>query len=215
MEPFPVWILTLIYPQIIKSFPKAKGKLFFTFDDGPNPSVTPEVLNILKEFNAKATFFCLGENVEKNPDLYKRILDEGHKTGNHGYNHINGFKHSTKEFIENVERADLIIQSDIYRPPYGRILPAQYRKLVKNFKVIFWDVIAYDFNENLQPEDCVKNVIGKTKEGSIIVFHDNNKSKIRVLKALPIVLAHFKNLGFTFESINSNNLLQGFVEKVK
>jgi peptidoglycan-N-acetylglucosamine deacetylase len=197
-------ILTLIYPRIVKSFPNAKGKFFFTFDDGPNPSVTPFVLDILKEFDAKATFFCIGENVVKNQELYQRILDEGHKTGNHAYTHINGFKYSKKEYIENVERARLCIQADIFRPPYGKVKPSQYRYLAKFYKIILWDVIAYDFNENLQPADCVKNVINKAKDGSIIVFHDNIKSKDRVLKALPIVLAHFKNSGYIFESINSD-----------
>ncbi len=194
-------IISLVYPQIIKSFPKSKGKLFITFDDGPNPFVTPLILDILKEYNAKATFFCTGENVEKYPELYCRILYEGHITGNHSYSHINGFKHSTKEYIENVEKADKIINSKIFRPPFGNMRPSQYKYLVKQYWIILWDIMAYDFDENLKPINCINNVIKKTKDGSIIVFHDNDKAKEMVIEVLPIILNHFKETGFSFECI--------------
>jgi peptidoglycan/xylan/chitin deacetylase (PgdA/CDA1 family) len=197
----------LLYPKIIKSFPKAKGKLFFTFDDGPNPSVTPFILDILEKYNAKATFFCTGENVEKHPEIYMMIKNGGHATGNHTYSHINGFKCSKNKYIEDVDRASLYIHSEIFRPPYGKLLPSQYVALAKVFKIVFWDVIAFDYNVNLKPEDCVKIVLNKTKDGSIIVFHDNNKAKERVLNALPIVLEHFKNLGFTFDCIKFESVI--------
>jgi peptidoglycan-N-acetylglucosamine deacetylase len=192
---------TLLYPQSIKSLPRLKGKLFFTFDDGPNPSVTPEILDILKEYNAKATFFCLGENVEKYPELYNRILNEGHITGNHSFSHLNGLKHNTKKYLEDIERARQYIFSDFFRPPYGKLTPMQYRRLVRQYRIVFWDVMAFDFKENLQASDCIQRVVKDTKDGSIIVFHDNNKARERVLKALPSVLAHFGRLAFTFESL--------------
>jgi peptidoglycan/xylan/chitin deacetylase (PgdA/CDA1 family) len=191
----------IIYPQIIKSFPKAKGKLFFTFDDGPDPEVTPNVLEILKQYNAKATFFCLGEYVEKNYTLYNRILEEGHSTGNHGYNHLNGFKISTISYTENIAKADKIIGRNIFRPPYGKLRPSQYNILKKNYKIILWDVMSYDFDQSLTSEQCIEIVIKNARNGSIIVFHDTQKAKEKLLLVLPKLLDYYTEKGYKFDKI--------------
>jgi peptidoglycan-N-acetylglucosamine deacetylase len=197
-------LLSLIYPNSITSFPGARGKLFFTFDDGPNPSVTPYILDILNRFDAKATFFCTGLNVEKYPELYLQILNSGHATGNHSYSHLNGFKCTVEEYIEDVSKAQRLIKSDLFRPPYGKISPAQYRQISKNYRIIFWDIIANDFKEDLDAGDCINIVLKNARDGSVIVFHDNDVAKERVLKALPEVLLYFRNSGCSFNRIDSN-----------
>jgi peptidoglycan/xylan/chitin deacetylase (PgdA/CDA1 family) len=191
----------IIYPQIIKSFPNEKGKLFFTFDDGPDKEVTSIVLDILKKYNAKATFFCLGENVEKNIDLNNRIIIEGHKSGNHGFNHLNGFKTNTKLYLENIEKAERLIQQNIFRPPYGKLKPSQYKILKGKYKIILWDVMSYDFDQSLNGKQCAEIVIKNASDGSIIVFHDIQKAKVRLIEALPIVMKYFSGQGFKFEKI--------------
>jgi peptidoglycan/xylan/chitin deacetylase (PgdA/CDA1 family) len=191
----------IIYPQIIKSFPSEKGKLFFTFDDGSDKEVTPIVLDILKKFNAKATFFCLGENVEKNIDLYNRIIIEGHKTGNHGFSHLNGFKTNTKLYSENIEKAEKLIDKKIFRPPYGKLKPSQYKILKGKYKIILWDVMSYDFDQSLTGKQCAEIVIKNATDGSIIVFHDTQKAKARLIEALPISLEYFSSHGYKFDKI--------------
>lgn len=195
------FILNLFYPEIIKSFPSQKGKLFFTFDDGPNPEVTPLILDILEQFNAKATFFCLGENVEKNPELIKEIINRGHSIGNHSYNHIDGFKTSISNYLQNVEKASKIISSNLFRPPYGRITPFQYHKLKRKFRIIVWNSAADDWNKYLTPEKCIRKVMKNAKDGAIILMHDNIVAKERVTIALPFLLEYFSKLGYGFEKI--------------
>ncbi len=194
-------ISAIIYPKAIKSFPLAKGKLFLSFDDGPEPSVTPRILDILKDFNAKATFFCLGEKVAHHIELFNQIISEGHSIGNHGYYHLNGFKVSSKNYIENVEQANSLIHSILFRPPYGKMKLGQYYSLQQHYKVILWNVMSYDFDEKLSGADCAKIVVKYTTPGSIIVFHDNVKAGPRVIKALPMVLDYFIKSGFCFEGI--------------
>jgi peptidoglycan/xylan/chitin deacetylase (PgdA/CDA1 family) len=191
----------IFYPQIIKSFPWAKGKLFFTFDDGPDAEVTPWVLDTLKQYNAKATFFCLGENVETNIDLYKRIIAEGHITGNHGFSHLNGFKTKTDLYIENIEKAEKLISSNLVRPPYGKLRPNQYNILKEKYKIVLWDIMAYDFDQSLTGKQCAELVIKNAKDGSIIVFHDTQKAKKNMLVALSILLKYYSSIGFEFDNI--------------
>jgi peptidoglycan/xylan/chitin deacetylase (PgdA/CDA1 family) len=194
-------ISKLFYPSIIKSFPLEKGKLFFSFDDGPNPEVTPQILEILEQHNAKATFFCLGQNAEKHPELLNKIIAKGHSIGNHSYSHLNGFRTPNDIYIHDVEKAEQLIPSNLFRPPYGKITPRQYHFLKKKYKIILWDVLAYDFDQTLSANQCVDIVLNHVKNGSIVVFHDSNKAKNNILAALPKLLDELSKRNFVFEKI--------------
>ena len=183
------------------SYPSKASTLFLTFDDGPIPEVTPAVLEILDRYKAKATFFCVGENVKKHPEIYKAILDKGHSVGNHSFNHLNGWKTDTAEYIKNIKEAKEHINSNLYRPPYGKVTRSQIKLLSKDYKIIMWDVLSGDFDQKTSPEKCAKNVIKNASDGSIIVFHDSLKAAETMLKTLPIVLEHYSDLGYTFPPI--------------
>jgi peptidoglycan/xylan/chitin deacetylase (PgdA/CDA1 family) len=205
MVKMPFWV-KYIFPQAIMSFLDASGKLFLSFDDGPNPVSTPFILKVLKQYNAKATFFCLGSEVEKYPDLYEQIISEGHTVGNHSYSHLNGCKTSFSTYKNDVEKASRVIQSKLFRPPYGKITPKQYNYLKKNFKIVLWDVMAYDFDLLLQPEQCVQNITNHAKYGSIVVLHDNEKAFLNIEKVLPEILKHYSEKGISFEGLSSLSL---------
>lgn len=176
-------------------------KLFLTFDDGPIPEVTPEVLGILKKYNAKATFFCVGENVQKHPDVFKQIIAEGHSVGNHSFNHIKANKFTNEEYLANVAKADELIQSPLFRPPYGRITPALAKTLGKKYRIYMWSVLTRDYEQNLSPEACLRIALNQSRKGSIIVFHDSLKASKNMLFALPRVLEYFGERGYYFEKI--------------
>jgi peptidoglycan-N-acetylglucosamine deacetylase len=184
-------ISKIFFPKAIYSFPAKAGKLFLSFDDGPNPITTPKILDILRKYNCKATFFCLGENAAKYPDLLQLIKDNGHLIGNHGYSHLNGFRISTNDFIENIKKAEPIFNTSIFRPPYGKMTISQYRASSKHYKIILWDVMSYDFDSDLTVSECVNNVIKFARNGSIIVFHDNEKAISKTEKILPLIIEHY------------------------
>jgi len=196
-----------LYPKIKKSFPDAKGKLFLTFDDGPDPEVTPLILKILKDYQVKATFFCIGKNVEKFPEPFQQIINEKHTLGNHTFDHLNGFKTKSNFYINNIDKAQKIIDSKLFRPPYGKMKFNQYRSIIKKFQIILWDVLSYDFDQSINAGECAEIVLKHAKDGSIIVFHDSKKAKERVIKALPIILGYYKKHDYSFESIPNTNLL--------
>ena len=179
--------------------------LYLTFDDGPVVGVTDWVLDILEEYNAKATFFCVGDNVKKNPELFEQIVERGHSVANHSYNHLSGWKTSNYNYYKNVLKADELIRSKLFRPPYGRITRQQVKGLKKRFKIIMWDVLSGDFDVNLKPETCINNVISASKSGSIIVFHDSEKSKKNLMETLPEVLRYYTTEGYIFNNINQND----------
>lgn len=184
------------------NFPTEKPRLYLTFDDGPIPVVTPAVLEILAQYNAKATFFCVGDNVSKYPEIYRMILDNGHSVGNHTFNHLNGWKTANDEYVENTLSAKKYIQSSLFRPPYGKITRSQIKRLKEDFKIIMWDVLSGDFDLKTSAEKCAKNVINNADKGSIIVFHDSIKAAPTMLKSLPIILQHFANLHYEFSAIS-------------
>jgi len=163
--------------------------------------VTPQVLAILKENQIEATFFVVGDNVTKYPALYQQIIDEGHSIGNHTHNHIQGLKYNNKNYLDNVEQANRILKTNMFRPPHGSLKRAQYRSIIKKYKLIMWDVISCDYDRKLTPEQCFKNVVDFVRDGSIITFHDSIKAKKNVLEALPRVIEELKSKGFTFEKI--------------
>jgi peptidoglycan-N-acetylglucosamine deacetylase len=185
----------------IKESPKS---IYLTFDDGPHPAITPFVLNELKKYNAKATFFCIGKNVVENPLIFNQILNEGHAVGNHTYNHLNGWKTSKTDYLQNIEQAAKFIDSPLFRPPYGRISSTQRTNLLsfdKPFKIIMWSTLSGDFDINITPEQCCNNVLKSTESGSIVVFHDSEKAYERLKYALPVVLKYFSEKDFQFKKI--------------
>lgn len=181
--------------------PKGNKRIYLTFDDGPHPEITPKVLEILEAYKAKATFFCVGQNVEKFPETYQMILNAGHTTGNHSFNHLKGWKSPVNDYYENIKKASLLIQSDYFRPPYGRITPAQIRKLKKEYRIVMWSVLSYDFDKEISTEQCFKNVIDHVHDGDIVVFHDSEKASQNMLSTLPKVLETLTGRGFSFASL--------------
>jgi peptidoglycan-N-acetylglucosamine deacetylase len=186
---------------------KTKEKLLYlTFDDGPHEQATPFVLDALKKYNAKATFFCIGKNVSALPSLYNRILEEGHSTGNHTYNHLNGWKTADADYLRDVVEASKYIESSLFRPPYGRIRSFQAKNIPlvlkdQSVKIVMWDVLSGDFDQHLTKEHCLQNVILNARNGSIIVFHDSTKALPLLEYCLPRALEFFAGKGFRFERL--------------
>lgn len=202
-------LIKLLFPNYIWSIPNANKTIYLTFDDGPIPEVTEWVLTLLKAENIKATFFCIGDNISKHPLIFKRIIEEGHQIGNHTFNHLNGWKTKTENYISNFEKCEDSIEtnieksSKIFRPPYGKIKPSQSLILRKlGYKIIMWDVLSYDFDQQISKEKCLENVIQNTQSGSIIVFHDSLKAYHNLSYALPEAIKALKKKGFTFDVLN-------------
>jgi peptidoglycan/xylan/chitin deacetylase (PgdA/CDA1 family) len=178
-----------------------KKDLFLTFDDGPIPEVTPKVLEMLKKYNAKATFFCVADNIRKHKEVFEQILKEGHKVGNHTYHHIGGFTHKNKVYYNDILHADELIHSLLFRPPYGRLWFNQVKRLRKhNFRFILWTKISFDYRPRMKKETCWKNV-SKLKGGDIILFHDSLKAQNNMFYALERLLEVYTNKGFCFKTI--------------
>ena len=187
-------ILRKIFSSMVWSIDD-KESIFITFDDGPTPGVTEWILNTLDRYDAKATFFVLGKNVELYPDLYQMILDRGHKVGNHTYSHQKGWGMSLERYLEDVNFAGDMIHSELFRPPYARVTPSQMRAVARNYKIVMWDIVSRDYNRALSPEQCLQNVIRHIEPGSIVVFHDSDKAFRNMSYALPRTLEHIKKLG--------------------
>jgi len=176
-------------PKIICRLPQAGKKIvYLTFDDGPIPETTPYILETLKKYGVKATFFCVGENVKKYPELYKRIIEEGHIVGNHTFNHLKGWETPLETYLENVSQCEEYISSNLFRPPYGKMTWRQYKALEKKFQLIFWDVLIPDFDLDSSVQRCLDVLKKKTRDGSILVFHDNLKAKNKLTELLPEAL---------------------------
>ena len=197
-------LLKKLYPGLIWDIKPDKPCIYLTFDDGPIPIVTPMVLNILKQYNAKATFFCIGDNVGKHPDIFEQVKNEAHAIGNHTFNHLKGWKTDDRTYIENTLQADKMLHSDLFRPPYGRIKRSQI-KLLKSvkpqIKIVMWDVLSGDFDIKLSPEKCLANVLKYTESGSIVVFHDSLKALERLEYVLPRAMEVWKKAGYSFSPL--------------
>jgi peptidoglycan/xylan/chitin deacetylase (PgdA/CDA1 family) len=190
-----------IFPNYVWDIPNAENKVFLTFDDGPTPEITEWTLEQLRKYNAEATFFCIGNNVEKHPDIFQMVVQQGHAIGNHTFTHLKGWKTSTEEYIESVRKCGL--KTNLFRPPYGKIKPSQSVILRKmGFRIIMWDVISYDFDQSISPEKCLENVLKNVQSGSIIVFHDSVKAEQNMRYALPKTLEFLKEKGFTCAKID-------------
>lgn len=218
------YLVKKIFPNYIWDIPNSENKVYLTFDDGPIPEITAWTLNQLEKHNVKATFFCVGNNIEKHPEIFKKIIEQGHAIGNHTSNHVNGWKVSTEKYIENTKKCSELNAlysisrkhkveensncppkaecCELFRPPYGKIKLSQSKALRKlGYKIIMWDVLSEDFNQNISPEECLHNVLKNVKAGSIIVFHDSVKAFPNLEYALPKTLAFLKEKGFICEKI--------------
>ena len=190
-----------LFPGFIWNFPDEKDGVFLTFDDGPRPEVTPWVLDMLDKYNAKATFFCIGKNVELFPELFEEIKRRGHAVGNHSYSHVKGWGMKTCDYVRDIDIAGDLIKSNLFRPPYARIGPNQARVLRERYNTIMWDIISRDYNRNISGETCARNVIPYLEPGAIIVFHDSIKCSPNLFIALPKVLEAIKERGLICKRI--------------
>lgn len=210
-----------MFPNYIWDISTTNKTIYLTFDDGPTPEITNWTLDTLKRFNAKATFFCIGNNIKKHPDIFENIIKEGHAIGNHSFNHIKGWKTKTQDYLKDISEAQKIIDSKIqichtgrsgstefriqnlFRPPYGQIKPKQGRELIdQGYKIIMWDILSFDWDKNITKETCLNNVVQKATRGSIVVFHDSIKASKNMQYALPKVLNYFSEMGYNFEALN-------------
>ena len=204
----PGFVKTL-FPNFVWNINTDQKVLYLTFDDGPTPEITEWVLKVLDEFEAKATFFCIGNNIEKHPDIFKKVITQGHSIGNHTFNHLKGWKHKTKVYFKDVLKTQNIIGKfkvdtfrPMFRPPYGKFKNKQSKKILElGYHIVLWDVLSYDWDRSVSKEICLKNVTSGAKEGSIIVFHDSIKASANLKYVLPKVLEFYKEKGFEFKAL--------------
>jgi len=203
-------IIKQLFSNYVWSISTNEPIVYLTFDDGPTPVITKWVLEQLKLYDAKATFFCIGNNIEKYPEIFKKVIEEGHAIGNHTFNHVKGWNTSNKYYLEEVANCEVMIQkksienlqTKYFRPPYGKIKPSQSRVLrKKGYKIIMWDVLSVDFDVNITPQKCLRNVTENLENGSIIVFHDSVKAFQNLEYVLPKTLDFLKNKGFICEKL--------------
>lgn len=202
-----------LLPEYVWNISTTKKVVFLTFDDGPTPEITDWTLEMLKQYNAKATFFCIGNNIKNHPGIFQKIIAEGHTIGNHTNNHIKGWKTKTKIYVENVLEAQKVIEIQktnralsgelLFRPPYGQIKPKQGKALMAlGYKIIMWHVLSFDWDKNTSKEQCLSNVLEKSKSGSIVVFHDSLKASKNLKYVLPKTLDYFSKQGYSFKAID-------------
>ena len=212
-----------IFSNYVWDIPNTENKIYLTFDDGPTPEITEWVLQELEKYNAKATFFCIGNNIEKHPEIFEKVITEGHSIGNHTYNHLNGWKTSTENYLENTKLCEASIsnlqstpeaegrtgeaisnlQSKIFRPPYGKIKSSQSKKLRQlGYKIIMWDVLSADYDSTISAGKCLENVLQNVTSGSIIVFHDSVKAFPHLEYTLPKAMKYWAEKEFVFEKID-------------
>ena len=195
----PAVYLRWLYPKALWRMDRRERAVYLTFDDGPIPESTPFILDILRRFGVRATFFVVGDNVRKYPDLFQQIIDEGHLVGNHTHNHISGFRHTVRDYMFNVEKANAYIRSHFFRPPHGWMRLAQYAWLSRRYKVVMWDVVTRDYSKWMTSDDIVNNVKRYVRNGSIITFHDSLKAIDKLHTALPRSLQWLTEQGYAFK----------------
>jgi peptidoglycan-N-acetylglucosamine deacetylase len=196
-------LFTCILPSsLVWQVNTTKKDVFITFDDGPIPDLTDEILRILAKYDARATFFCVGDNVKRNPEIYSRIIDQGHSVGNHSFHHLKGWNTNFEEYLENIRLARQLIDSGLYRPPYGLMSYRQAKAVAKDYKVIMWSVLTRDYDPEVSKEECLQIALNGVRPGAIIVFHDNIKAREKVLYALPLLLEHLEKEGYRSEKLD-------------
>jgi len=194
-------LIQALFSQYLWRIPSKEKVLYLTFDDGPIPEVTPWVLEQLAQYKAKATFFCVGDNVQKYPSVFQQLLANGHQVGNHTFHHLDGWKSENKIYFEDVDNCAKVINSEYFRPPYGHLKISQARFLSKQYRIVLWDILSGDFDIKMSKEKCLKNVVNNATSGSIIVFHDSLKAEEKLRFVLPKVLSHYSQQGFRFKAI--------------
>ncbi len=204
----PHWLVKKIFPKYLWNIPNRQKKVYLTFDDGPTPQITEWTLQQLKQHNAKATFFCIGNNIQKHPEIFQKVVEEGHSIGNHTFNHRNGWQTANKVYLDDIALCATQIEDKIrqktrlFRPPYGKIKPSQSKILRgSGYKIIMWDVLSEDFDAAISSERCLENVLENVKSGSIIVFHDSEKAYPHLEYVLPRTLQFLNEKGYSCESI--------------
>lgn len=195
----PPGILKILFPNFVWRYNSGLKKVYLTFDDGPIPESTPWTLELLKEKNVKATFFCVGDNVKKYPQLYRQIIKEGHAVGNHTFNHLRGWSQNTLKYVENVILASDFIDSKLFRPPYGLIKRAQAKHLLAEYKIVMWDVLSGDYRQDITPERCYRDVMKKIRPGSILLFHNHVKADKNMRYTIPRLIDDLHEKGYEFE----------------
>ncbi len=195
-----------IFPDLIWRVNTLDRKIFLTFDDGPIPEVTPWVLDTLAAFDAKASFFCVGQNVERNPEIFDRIESEGHAVGSHTHHHLSGWATNNLDYILDIRKAARLCHSKLFRPPYGRLRPSQVKFLKHHYQIVMWDVLSGDFDPDLSREDCLNNILKNAREGSIVVMHDSIKTFEKLKYVLPRTLEHYSSIGFRFEALQGASM---------
>ena len=193
-------IAKYLYPSLVWKKNTEQKKIWITFDDGPDEKATPFLVNLLGKFNIKATFFIIGSQAKKHPELVKLIINNGHKIGNHSFSHLSGYSTKNNKYLQDVEQAKKYIDSDIFRPPYGKITPFQIKNLTKDFKIIMWDIMSWDFKENISSNKIFRNVMDNVESGSIILFHNNLKSYKNLKKSLETILEKLKEQEYQFST---------------
>ncbi len=217
-------LLKKMFPDYVWDIPSKSKTLYLTFDDGPTPEITDWTLETLNKFNARATFFCIGNNINKHPDIFKNILAGGHRIGNHTHDHLKGWKTKTTRYLENIRLCESVLKTQLlhahlpdkqnsliqdhpihlFRPPYGKMKPGQSKKILDmGYHIVMWDVLSFDWDKTLSEEHCLNNVINKASNGSIVVFHDSLKAAKNMQFTLPRALQYFSEKGFEFKAINS------------
>jgi peptidoglycan/xylan/chitin deacetylase (PgdA/CDA1 family) len=198
------YFVQTVFKQLVWNIPTNQKILYLTFDDGPTPIVTPWVLKTLDEFSAKATFFCVGKNTEEHSEIYQNILRQGHAVGNHTYHHLNGWKTNKRRYLLDIQKCAKRVDSQLFRPPYGRLRKVHYKEIKDKFSVVMWDVLSGDFDNRISNEKCLRNVVDKVKRGSVVVFHDSLKAESKIRYVLPKVLETLTGKGYQFKAITSD-----------
>ncbi len=196
-----------LFPNFTWKIPTEDKVLYLTFDDGPIPSVTPWVLEQLAQYNAKATFFCVGNNIKKHPEVFEQVQAAGHSIGNHTFNHLNGWTSDNIPYFHNIRHCANLTKTILFRPPYGKLRPRQTQFLLRHYRIVMWDVLSGDFDPNITEEQCLLNVTRNVEPGSIVVFHDSLKAEEKLRYALPKALAYFAEQGYRFEALNEQEMM--------
>jgi peptidoglycan/xylan/chitin deacetylase (PgdA/CDA1 family) len=201
------WLVKKIFSNYEWNFTRKKDVVYLTFDDGPHPVITPWVLDQLKSFDAKASFFCIGNNVKQYPKVYNRIIEEGHSVGNHSFHHLNGWQTANEKYLDDISKASELIHTNLFRPPYGKIRASQAAKITAamhtdHARIIMWDVLSADFDLSISTAQCLNHVIRHTRAGSILVFHDSEKAFKHLEELLPATLEFLKKKGLKAEKIS-------------
>lgn len=199
-------IIQNLFPNFTWKIPAQEPVVYLTFDDGPIPRVTPWVLEQLEKFDAKATFFCVGDNIRKHPQVFQQVVDAGHSVGNHTFNHMNGWTTDNIPYFHNVRHCANQVNSVLFRPPYGRLKPKQAQFLQRHYRIVMWDVLSGDFDPKITEEQCYANVVNNAESGSIIVFHDSLKAEETLKLVLPRVLEYFAEKGYRFGQLDEQAL---------